>query len=95
MLARPMRLLRLAAAGLVLFLTTAQTPPGFPKSVDVPALQMTGMGAPTTATTPEFQPKDIKVPPLQMTGVEAVAAPRKSFSPKTISVPKLTMTGVN
>jgi hypothetical protein len=90
-----MRLLRLAAAALVLFLTTAQTPPGFPKSVDVPALQMTGMGAPATTNSSKFQPKDIKVPALQMTGVEAVAAPNKSFSPKTINVLRLTMTGVN
>jgi hypothetical protein len=92
------QLLRLAFAGLALtaavYAFAQAPPPGFPKSVSVPSLVMTGIGAPA-ASTAVFQPKKVEVPAMHMTGLGAPAVKAAPFAPKTVIVPKLTMKGVN
>jgi hypothetical protein len=88
-----MRLLRPGLAALIVLFTTAQTPPFSPKKVTVPALQMTGLGAPPEPAP--FSPKKVAVPALQMTGVEPVATTTPPFTPRKVMVPALQMTGVN
>ena len=88
-----MRLLRPELAALIVLFATAQTPPFSPKKVTVPALQMTGLGAPPEPAP--FSPKKVAVPPLQMTGIEPVATTTPPFTSKKIMVPPLQMTGVN
>jgi hypothetical protein len=91
-------LLRLALAGLALaaalYAFAQAPPPGFPKSVSVPPLVMTGLGAPAGSTA-VFQPKKVDVPAMRMTGLGAPAAKAAPFAPKTVNVPKLMMKGVN
>ena len=94
MLSPHVRLLRPGLAALLVLLATGQAPSGFPKRVEVPALVMTGLGAPET-TAPAFTPKTVKVPELQMTGAGAAADKTPPFSPKKVIVPPLQMTGVN
>jgi len=87
-----MRLLRPGLAALIVLFATSQTPTFSPKKVTVPAIQMTGLGAPPPA--PAFTVKKITVPAIQMTGL---GAPPETppFSPKKIMVPAIRMTGVN
>ena len=88
-----MRLLRPGLAALIVLFATAQTKPFSPKKITVPALQITGLGAPPPSTP--FTPKKVTAPALQMTGIEPVVTKAPPFTPKKIMVPALQMTGVN